>query len=325
MHFAPCMFLFAAACTSTSPHETGFAGTWVMNLGQKTFCVLTLQQKGDTFTGGLSRPEHFQTSNGVRFSQVSADVGRETIESASIKDGHLHFTTKNSKDKNDVSEYELTLNGEDSASLKIVDVPLPPWQLVRSDSKRNPTVSIDWDSRRSYSQEDDVPSNAEMQKLFEQDQAVRQDYVQFAKNSEKIDREDNERRSQTRKLLADGKLHTGEDFARAAFIFQHGSTADDYLFAHTLAMIAAAKGDEQSLWIGTATLDRYLQATGKPQIYGTQFKSTADKTATQEPYNPNLIDDALRRELGVPSIAEQEQQRQSFTEQFKAAAAGKTK
>ncbi len=41
---------------------------------------------------------------------------------------------------------------------------------------------------------------------------------------------------------------------------------DDYLLAHTLAMIAVAKGDEGSLWIGTATLDRYLQSVGKPQI-----------------------------------------------------------
>jgi hypothetical protein len=83
-------------------------------------------------------------------------------------------------------------------------------------------------------------------------------------------------------------------------------------------MIAVAKGDENSLWIGTATLDRYLQSSGKSQIYGTQFRSTKD--ATQEPFNRSLISDSLRRELGVPSLAAQLDQQKQWMEQFKAAA-----
>ncbi|HET9130235.1 MAG TPA: hypothetical protein VFO86_04765, partial [Terriglobia bacterium] len=133
-----------------------------------------------------------------------------------------------------------------------------------------------------------------------------------------INREDADRRTQTAKLLADGQLHTAQDFNRAAFIYQHGSTSDDYLLAHTLAMIAVAKGDENSLWIGTATLDRYLQSVGKPQIYGTQFKSGKD--ATQEPFNRNLVSDSLRRELGVPSLATQLEQQKQWAEQNKTSA-----
>jgi len=108
-------------------------------------------------------------------------------------------------------------------------------------------------------------------------------------------------------------------------VFQHGSTPDDFLLAHTLAMVAAAKGDEEALWIGTATLDRYLHATGKPQVFGTQIKEKADHTATLEPYNRSLVSDTLRRELGVQPIAAQEGQLQNWTDQFKAAATAKPK
>ncbi len=131
--------------------------------------------------------------------------------------------------------------------------------------------------------------------------------------------------SQTRKLLADGQLHTAEDFTRAAFIFQHGTTPDDFLLAHTLAMVAAAKGDEDALWIGTATLDRYLQSTARPQIFGTQIKEKADHTATLEPYNRNLVDDVLRRELGVQPLAVQQEQLADWTKEFREAAAAKSK
>lgn len=88
--------------------------------------------------------------------------------------------------------------------------------------------------------------------------------------------------------------YTAEDFTRAAFVFQHGCTPDDYLLAHTLAMVAVGKADENALWIGTATLDRYRHSTGKAQIYGTQFKANPDGTATQEAYNRALVSDALR-------------------------------
>ena len=158
-----------------------------------------------------------------------------------------------------------------------------------------------------------------MQKIYEADQKPRQNPADLTPEKwSVINREDAERRNQTAKLLADGQLHTGEDFNRAAFIFQHGSTPDDYLLAHTLAMIAVAKGDETALWIGTATLDRYLQSVGKPQIYGTQFKSGKD--ATQEPFNRSLISDSLRRELGVPSLAAQLDQQKYWMDQAKAAA-----
>jgi hypothetical protein len=119
-----------------------------------------------------------------------------------------------------------------------------------------------------------------------------------------------------RELLARGKLHTGNDFERAAFVFQHGETPDDYLLAHTLAMVAVARGDGSAIWIAAATLDRYLQSVNRPQIYGTQFKFKSGGHVTQNSYDRQLIPDALRRDLGVPSLAAQQSQRERYEEQI---------
>jgi hypothetical protein len=109
-----------------------------------------------------------------------------------------------------------------------------------------------------------------------------------------------------RKLLADGALSTAADFRAAAFVFQHGGEPNDYLLAHTLAMIAVAKGEQAALWIATATLDRYLIAVGRPQIYGTQYsRDRATRAWTQEPYQRDLVSDALRAQLGVKTSVEQ--------------------
>jgi hypothetical protein len=43
------------------------------------------------------------------------------------------------------------------------------------------------------------------------------------------------------------------------------------LFAHVLAINAVIRGDNRSKWIAAATLDRYLQLIGKPQIFRSQY------------------------------------------------------
>ncbi len=164
--------------------------------------------------------------------------------------------------------------------------------------------------------EEGTPSNPEMKRIFQEDQAVRQNVTGIPANGAGIAKSDAVRRQQTMHLLTEGALHSAVDFNEAAFVFQHGSTPDDYLLAHTLAMVAVSKGDASALWIASATLDRYLHATKQPQIYGTQFFTRADQPTTQEPFNRTLISDALRKQLGVPSLAEQDKQRESFDKEF---------
>jgi hypothetical protein len=172
------------------------------------------------------------------------------------------------------------------------------------------------------------PSNVEMRSIFDADQGVRSDSTAFYKNAARIASEDATRRARTRQLLDSGALRSGDDYYEAAFVFQHGDKPADFLLAHTLAMVAVAKGRSDALWIASATLDRYLQNIGQPQIYGTQYKSSWDFVAgapdmskavtTQAPYDRSLVPDALREALHVPSLKEQEARRAEMERELRA-------
>lgn len=123
---------------------------------------------------------------------------------------------------------------------------------------------------------------------------------------EKLTANDTKRREQVRSLLAAGQVITAQDFHDAAFIFQHGQSADDYLLAHILAVEAIVKGDDTSKWISAATLDRYLQSIGQKQVFGTQYG------ITQEPYNESLMPDTLRHSFCVPDLAQQKLNLEQF-------------
>jgi hypothetical protein len=139
-----------------------------------------------------------------------------------------------------------------------------------------------------------------------------------------LQKHDEDRRQRVRELLSAGQVTTAQDFHDAAFIFQHGQKPDDYLLAHVLAVEAVVKGDDSSKWISAATLDRYLQAIGQSQVFGTQYvgrdfafisKHRNDPEAikshprepgmSQEPYDDTLLPDALRQDFCVPSRAQQ--------------------
>ncbi|MCA9791892.1 MAG: hypothetical protein KC910_08850 [Candidatus Eremiobacteraeota bacterium] len=143
--------------------------------------------------------------------------------------------------------------------------------------------------------------NQEMAEMFRQDQAAR---LNGPIDWDKVSKEDEARRKRVRELLLGGQLLEAKDFYRAAFIFQHGSQPEDFLLAHILAMNAMAGGDREASWIAAATLDRYLQAVGQPQVLGTQYRKLEGKW-TQEPLHEELVPDQLRKALGVRSRAEQ--------------------
>ena len=289
-----------------------FSGTWVLKLGNRVLIAATVMPASGAagpFAGSLRRPQHFSSSGGAMFSHIQGPVVDYPIVGSSVNAGCLSFTTQNPADKNDKDTYRLCATGDRRGTLGF-DVPgIEGWPVSRED--RPVPVASDWDKTRAYFLDDTDVSNPEMQEIFDADQKDRQPGVG------KIDwnvvgKADAERREQTRKLLARGQLHTGEDFERAAFVFQHGGTPDDYLLAHTLAMVAAARGQASAIWIAAATLDRYLNSVHEPQIYGTQFFFKTGEPTTQEPYNRSLISDALRQQLGVPSQAAQEEQRKQY-------------
>lgn len=133
----------------------------------------------------------------------------------------------------------------------------------------------------------------------------------------------NARREKVRALLAAGELKTGEDFYEAAFIFHHMDDTADCLFAHVLAMEAVLKGNDVAKWIEAATLDRYLQSIGRPQVFGTQYPldpnlphephpATGSQGAfrggrTLAPYDEQFLPDSARLNFCVPVLAQQKE------------------
>ena len=124
--------------------------------------------------------------------------------------------------------------------------------------------------------------NSEMTAIFDADQSDRQGLAKI--DWPVVNARDDERRARTKTLLDLGKLRTAGDFYDAAFGFQHGHKAEDFLLAHTFALVAAARGRADATWIAAATLDRYLMNVGQKQIYGTQFV-----TPSNGPTQPGTI------------------------------------
>lgn len=131
------------------------------------------------------------------------------------------------------------------------------------------------------------------------------------------------RETKVRALLAAGELKTGEDFHEAAFIFQHMDDSEHCLFAHVLAMEAVLKGSDEAKWIEAATLDRYLQSIGQPQVFGTQYPLDPNlphephpaagsqgpfrSGRTLAPYNEQFLPDSARLDFCVPALAQQKE------------------
>ncbi len=161
-------------------------------------------------------------------------------------------------------------------------------------------------------------SNPEMAAIFEADQAPRTNTGATVDWSV-VGPQDEARRVRTRQLLDAAALNTADDFYRAAYVFQHGITTDDILLAHALAVAATARGHPEGARIAAASLDRYLQRMGQPQIYGTQYLTPDRQNTTQDPYNRALVPDALRIALGVRTQTEQEVRRQDIQASYRAA------
>jgi len=195
------------------------------------------------------------------------------------------------------------------------------------------SLSVVWGQENPGNQAQSAQSAVTVHQLFLADQRDRGDPpAKSYPDPEAVNERDTTRRSQVRQLLTNGALQSAQDFHDAAYIFQHGQASDEYLLAHILAVEAVVKGDASSKWIAAATLDRYLQAIGKGQVFGTQYSDKAflyysqhhgessamnkpeahEPGMTQEPYNEQLVPDALRKDFCVPSREQQQKNLKEF-------------
>jgi hypothetical protein len=251
------------------------------------------------WTGSFTRPRHFDTDGSFStFSNIEGPATVMPILSATAHPDELELTVRDSPQP----LHLIWKPNDGGGTLQFKDFSWSPVPLVavRADQR----VSDVWEKNSTYSAIPAWPDNPEMTTMFDADQADRADWPNIDVNA--VATRDAERREKTKAMLDTGKLRSGTDFYHAAFIFQHGLTANDYLFAHTLAVVAAARGRPDAAWIAAATLDRYLQTIGQKQIYGTQFLTPRNQPITQDPYDRALVSDALREMLGVPPLADQE-------------------
>lgn len=306
--FLCAMVLFSRWSIAQSQPED-FDGIYALQLGERSLLVLHIETKGGHTTGTLERPKKF--SGNIQFAVEDPTVVTYVLRKFHTEDGKLHFTTAPPAGSGgDSDDYILTITSDATAQMvpDLDGFAVEPMPLLRVKSA---TVATDWQIGRRYGLGDSDVDNPEMKRIFKADQDVRQELNLSKQDWKQVAEEDAARRVRVHTMLEQGLLHTGADFERASFIFQHGHTPDEYLLAHTLAMIAVSKGDSSAIWVASATLDRYLQSIGKPQIFGTQFVKNKEMW-TQDPYERTLVPDRLRRALDVPSQAVQQQQLENY-------------
>ncbi len=112
---------------------------------------------------------------------------------------------------------------------------------------------------------------------------------------------DARRRIVVKTWLDAGVIVAPLDRFRAAMIFQHGRTTDDYRLAHDLARAAAEGGCREARWLKAATEDRLLLSQDLPQRYGTQSVDVNGRFELA-PIDPATTD-AERAEWDVPPLA----------------------
>ena len=149
--------------------------------------------------------------------------------------------------------------------------------------------------------------NAELKKLMEQDQAVRQPGKEITGDDDRI--------KQVLELLAKGAAQTPEDKYNAALVLQHtpltfcegrivAKSPYNFLLAHYLAKESYEAGYSGARELVAMSMDRYLTFTQGHQKYGTNVL-TNQKTGKDEwvPIDRETPD-SERAKYGVAPLAE---------------------
>ncbi len=281
------------------------AGIWALRAQGSTLMLFEVSRSRDGWAGSWTQPSAYDT-NGEYFNDIKADTTvRRSREAHNIEDG-VELVFDNPWRGGAPDHIIIHVSDAGHASMQWAAFNSTRYKLTRMASR---TGLGPWQVDRGYVPDMVRSTSPAMTAIFDADQADRLDPAHI--NWKVVSLFDRARREQTQALLDSGSLSSGDDFYHAAFVFQHGDKPDDFMRAHALAMIAIARGRPDATWIGAATLDRYLQYSGRPQIYGTQFTRPATDF-TQEPYQRGLLSDAIRKASNVPTLAAQEHQRTAW-------------
>jgi hypothetical protein len=143
-------------------------------------------------------------------------------------------------------------------------------------------------------------TNAELERMRNEDQAEREDPIDMAK-IERMRVNDPIRRERTLQLIATGVPATARDFHDAAVVLQHGQSPDDFRLAHELSIAAVALGDTSAVWLLSLTYDRMLLSMGHRQRLNTQYGGTSSALL---PLDTAAVNDRIRLALGSRRLAD---------------------
>lgn len=146
-----------------------------------------------------------------------------------------------------------------------------------------------------------VRDREEVRRLHDEDQA---DRAAPAIDWTVVGPRDRARLKRVKDLFATDGLHTANDYYRSAMILQHGEAPEDFLLAHEFCVVAIIKGknDRESAWLAASAEDRFLMNIGRPQRFGTQFRSEGAEPLRLYTVGEGVTDE-LRRLMGVHSLA----------------------
>jgi hypothetical protein len=283
----------------------GLVGEWAVRSDGQTVMIITVRQNGGRLIATKLTSQKGYINQGHAAVEMSGPL--KATEVREIRRSLNSVELAPQTDPTDINV--LTLAEPDLMTFGYKSAPsFEPILFTRA--RKGEAVALNWSAQTDWMLDERWPDNAVVERLFADDQAIRQAGSKIDWNVARF--EDAKRREAVQILLDEGKLRSGTDFYHAAYIFQHGREPGDFLKAHGLAIIAAAKGRRDAAWIAAATLDRYLQNIGQKQVYGTQYRVPENEPATQEPYDRKLFSDAMRAASGVPDLATQEQRRKEM-------------
>ena len=145
-------------------------------------------------------------------------------------------------------------------------------------------------------------ANAELARLFVEDQADRKPEAGRSIDWVEVGKRDKARLARAREMYQGDHLRVGADYFNAAMLLQHGGEPGDYLLAHELCVVAIAKGHEGAKWLAAASEDRFLRSLERPQRFGTQYNSSGPNMPFRLAPVEDGVTDALRREFNAPTL-----------------------
>jgi hypothetical protein len=142
----------------------------------------------------------------------------------------------------------------------------------------------------------------ELARMFADDQADRDPAAGRPIDWAVVGPRDKKRLARVRELYGRAELRTGEDYYHAAMILQHGEKPSDPLLAHEFCVVAIGKGEDRARWLAAASEDRYLMNIGRPQRFGTQYRSSGPNAPYRLYEVEDGVTDGLRREFTTPTL-----------------------